>query len=89
MHEMSFAEQVLEVVAREAEAAVPGAKVARVKLRAGTLLALEPASLQFALEAISADTSLEGARFEYEETDGLGPELVVEEIELHEQDDSS
>jgi hydrogenase nickel incorporation protein HypA/HybF len=67
MHEMSFAQQILDVVLREAEA-YPGARVTRVKLKAGALLALEPASLRFCLEAIAADTPMEGAALDMVET---------------------
>lgn len=66
MHEMSFAEQILENVLAEAKS-YPGARVTRVKLRADELLALEPASLRFCLEAISVDTPMEGAKIEMRE----------------------
>ena len=63
MHEMSFAVQIFENVAREA-GRYPGSRVVRIRLRAGEALAVEPASLRFCLEAISMDTSLEGAAVE-------------------------
>lgn len=83
MHEMSFAEQVLEQVLREA-AAYPGLRVTRVALRAGERLAIEPASLRFCLEAIAADTAMDGAVLDYEETYAVGPEIIIQEIELDE-----
>lgn len=87
MHEMSFAEEVLDVVLREA-AAYPGARVSRVRVRVGSLLAIEPASLRFSLEAISLDTPAAGACVEIieqpvHETPGDGA-LTIEEIELSE-----
>ena len=75
MHEMSFAEQILQVVQREA-ANYPGATVVRVRLRAGELLGLDPASLRFCLEAISVDTVMEGAEIDMDQT---GPELDCSE----------
>ncbi len=63
MHEMSFAVQIFENVAREA-GRYPGSRVVKIKLRAGEALAIEPASLRFCIEAISADTPLEGADVE-------------------------
>lgn len=71
MHELAFAEQVLEEVQREAHK-YPGSKVVRVKLRAGELLALEPSSLRFCLEAVSAGTVMECARIDICES---GPEI--------------
>ena len=49
MHELSFAQQILETVQREA-AGFGGVRVTRVKLRADEYLALEPASLRFCLD---------------------------------------
>ena len=71
MHELSFATQIVESIQRETSA-YPDCRITRIKLRAGTALALDPASLRFSIEAISAGTSLEGARVEMEET---GPEI--------------
>jgi len=67
MHELSFAQQILESVVREAEE-YPGHKVIRIKMRAADALALEPASLRFCLEAIAVGTVAEGAAIEFEET---------------------
>jgi len=66
MHELSFAQQVLDGVLREAEA-YPGCRIVRVRLRAGEMLALEPASLRFCLDAIAVGTAMEGAVIEMEE----------------------
>jgi len=93
MHELSFAQQILETIQRET-AGFDGARVTRVKLRADEYLALEPASLRFCLESISVDTIMDGAAIEIEEVP-LPPGakrplfaagLVIEEIELDEQD---
>jgi hydrogenase nickel insertion protein HypA len=70
MHELSFAEQVLDGVLQETEA-WPASRITRIKLRAPESLALEPASLRFALEALSADTQAEGAEIIIAEEAGV------------------
>jgi len=82
MHELSFAQQILEVVVREAQQ-YPAHKVVRIKVRASDALVLEPSSLRFCLEAISMDTVAEGAVIEINETNDE-TDLMVEEIELDE-----
>ncbi len=72
MHELSFAEQVVDCVERETKK-YPGHKVVRVKLRVGEFLAIEPSSLRFCLEGISAGTAVEGAEFQIQ---GAGPEVA-------------
>jgi hydrogenase nickel incorporation protein HypA/HybF len=89
MHEMSFAEQIMTSVLEEA-GKYADSRVSRVKLRASEMLAIEPASLRFCLEGITQGTAMEGAQIEYEEGGpDLGTALIIEEIELNEQDDSS
>jgi len=67
MHELGFAEQILNCVVGEARR--HGARRAlRVKLQMGKYSGLEKASLSFCLEAISAGTLMEGAEIEIEET---------------------
>ena len=96
MHELSFAQQILETIQRET-AGFEGARVTRVSLRADEYLALEPASLRFCLESIAVDTIMEGAIIEIEEEPLppgaerplFGAGLVIEEIELDEQDDKT
>jgi len=78
---MSFAQQVIEVIEREVQA-YPDGKVTRITLRAGAKLALEPASLRFAIEALSVGTAMDGAVVELSEDPQGGMELYVEEIEL-------
>ncbi len=80
MHELSFAEQILDAVQTEAMK-YPDARVARIRLRAGEQLALEPASLTFCLNAIAAGTSAEDAKIDIEPAPG--DELIIEEIELN------
>jgi hydrogenase nickel incorporation protein HypA/HybF len=63
LHEMSFATQVLECVERTA-LAYPGARVVRVRIAAGEILALNEASLTFCLEAIAAGSVMDGATIE-------------------------
>lgn len=87
MHELSFAQQILESIERET-AAYPGCTVAKVKLRAGDMLALEPASLRFALEALAVGTAMEGAAVELQEYPG-GKDLIIEEIELNDDEDQA
>ncbi|HOX38891.1 MAG TPA: hydrogenase maturation nickel metallochaperone HypA [Candidatus Brocadiia bacterium] len=65
MHEFSFAEQVLEGIITEL-GPYPEAKVVRIRLRAAPALAIEPASLRFALESLSEGTPAEGAKIEIE-----------------------
>lgn len=83
MHELSFAEQILDTVQREA-AAYPDTRIIRIRLRAGELLGIEPASLEFCLKAISAGTVANTAEIEIEPVPG--GELIIQEIELHGQD---
>ena len=82
MHELSFAQQILESVIREA-GNHPNSKVVRIKMRAADALALDPSSLRFCLEAISMGTVAEGAAIEIDET-GAETDLIIEEIELNE-----
>ena len=80
MHELSFAQQILDAVQSEAEK-YPEARVVRIRLRAGERLALEPASLTFCLNAIAEGTSAEDAHIEIQPVPGN--ELIIEEIELN------
>ncbi|WP_456478655.1 hydrogenase maturation nickel metallochaperone HypA [Geoglobus ahangari] len=65
MHEMSYAEAVLEQVVRLAEE--NGAReVKKIKLVIGELLLINPDQLTFCLNAISKGTPMEGAEVEIE-----------------------
>lgn len=57
MHEMSIARAVASIAERHAA----GRTVARVELRVGHLRQVVPRSLDFAWEAVTRDTALEGA----------------------------
>lgn len=81
MHELSFAVEILDRVEREA-AKYAGSRVTRVRLRAGRMLNIEPSSLAFCLEAISSETPLAGAEIDFRQDDGMGTDLIIEEIEL-------
>jgi len=72
MHELAFAEQILECVLNEAQR-FNARCVQSIRLRVGERLGIEPASLTFCLDAISADTIAEGATVEITQT---GPELL-------------
>lgn len=84
MHELSFAQQILESVLHETQQ-YPNSKVIRIKMRAAEALALEPSSLQFCLEAIAMGTVAEGAAIQIYESGG-GTDLIIEEIEFDEYD---
>jgi len=66
MHELSFAEQILENVERIAREHAAG-KVIRIRLSIGEMLGLNKESLTFCLGAVTAGTILAGARIEFEE----------------------
>ncbi|HDQ45019.1 MAG TPA: hydrogenase maturation nickel metallochaperone HypA [bacterium] len=67
MHEMAIAQQIIEIV-KETLACRPGSqfKSITVYLRIGELTALVAESLQFAFEALIADTPLAQSRLEIE-----------------------
>ena len=74
MHELAYAQQILEFVEREARER-DAIKVCRVKLKLGTYSGLDQESLSFCLEAISAETLMDGASIEMED---LESELVCD-----------
>ena len=60
MHEMSIAENIIEIVQQH----LPkdeGCKVRSVTLRIGTLVGVVPESLEFCFTALTTDTPMEGA----------------------------
>jgi hydrogenase nickel incorporation protein HypA/HybF len=65
MHELSVAENILEIV-RETLDANGGGTVRSVKICVGELAGIVPESLKFAFDAIKAGTFLEGAKLEIE-----------------------
>ena len=86
MHELAFAESVLQAVEREC-ATHRATGVGRVRLRVGPYARIDKGSLAFCLEAISVNTMMEGAEIEIvgEQSVGEGSvrtEIVLEEIDL-------
>jgi len=65
MHEMSIAEALIRIV--ESEMAAHGLRtVRRIKVRHGELSTMVPEALDFAFQAMTVNTALEGAVLEYE-----------------------
>jgi hydrogenase nickel incorporation protein HypA/HybF len=62
VHEVSLAQSVLDIVERAASAQ-RFARVTQLTLEVGALAAVDPAALQFALEAVAHGSLLEGAQF--------------------------
>lgn len=67
MHELSIAENILEIV-RENFDANGGGKLRSVKVRIGELAGVIPDSLDFCFTAITKGTPLESAKLEIEKT---------------------
>lgn len=67
MHEMSIAQSIVEIV-EEALRGEPAARIDRVVVRIGRMVAVVPESLSFCYGAITEQTSLAGS------------ELVIEEM---------
>ena len=65
MHEMSIVCELLDVVRREL-AVYPDAHVRTVRVRIGSLRQVVPDMLQFAYEAASCGTDLDGSQIEIE-----------------------
>ncbi len=75
MHELSYAEQILKVIVREAEK--HGArKVTVIRIIVGRMSGVDRGSLAFCLESIASGTRMEGARIDVKQVD---PELVCAE----------
>ncbi len=74
MHELVFAEEILNCVLKEVEKH-GSPRVLNISLGIGCYSGIEPDSLAFCLEAITKDTLLEGAKLEFEET---GPQLICQ-----------
>lgn len=66
MHEMSIAEAMIRIV--ESEMANHGLRtVRRIKIRHGVLSTMVPEAMDFAFQAMTHGTALEGAVLEYEQ----------------------
>lgn len=80
MHELSIAQNVLEIVLAEAEKN-KGKKVKGVYLKLGEGSAIEPDSLIFCFELVSKGTIAEEAEIHIERVKGTGFSLDAVEIE--------
>ena len=67
MHEMSIAENIVDIVVETARLAETGGRVEVIDLRIGKLRAVMPANLEFCFDVISRGTILEGARLRIDE----------------------
>lgn len=65
MHEAGIALNLIEAVEERLEA-VPGARVAAIRVRVGELSGVSSDSLEFAFECLSAGTPLQGASLVFE-----------------------
>jgi hydrogenase nickel incorporation protein HypA/HybF len=65
MHELSLAENVLEIAEDRRRQAHAG-KIASIALEIGQLSAVEPEALRFAMDALIPDSTAAGARVEYQ-----------------------
>lgn len=83
MHEMSIAQNILEIV-ETALRENPGSRLKKVLVKTGELVAVVPDSLQFCYQAITAGTPLEGSELVIEVIptralcDSCGKEFKVE-----------
>jgi len=68
MHELSIAENILEIVNANLEGHGPAA-IRSVKVRIGELAGVIPESLEFCFAAITKGTAMESAKLEIERTD--------------------
>lgn len=66
MHEMSIAQSIVEIV-EEAITNEPGARVDKVVVRIGRMVAVVPDSLLFCYDAITEGTALAGSALEIDE----------------------
>ena len=71
MHEMSLAENVLQIV-EETARAQHAVRVRNVVLEIGALAAVEPDAMRFCFDAVTRGTIAEGAQLEIVETPGQG-----------------
>lgn len=68
MHELALAEDIVETVTRR----LGTRRVARVRVRVGQLVAVEPAAMRFCFDVATHDTPLEGATLEVEPVPARG-----------------
>ncbi|HCU54060.1 MAG TPA: hydrogenase maturation nickel metallochaperone HypA [Gammaproteobacteria bacterium] len=85
MHEMSLAENVLQIIEDSARAQ-NFQRVRRVMLEIGQLAAVEPEAMRFCFDAVTRGSLAEGARLEIIETPGAGRCFDCgETVEMQEQ----
>ena len=65
MHEMGIANSILEGVAKELRR-YPGTRPTKVGVRIGQLAGIDPDALNFAFEALTVETELQGLKLEIE-----------------------
>ncbi len=65
MHELGIANSILEGVASQMKSH-PGRHARKVGVRIGELAGVDPGALQFAFEALTADTEMRGLELEIE-----------------------
>jgi hydrogenase nickel incorporation protein HypA/HybF len=71
MHEMSLAENVLQII-EDAARAEPFHRVRKVVLEIGALSAVEPEAMRFCFDSVVRGSVAEGAQLEIIETPGAG-----------------
>jgi hydrogenase nickel incorporation protein HypA/HybF len=85
MHEMSLAENVMQII-EESACTQYFLRVRVVVLEIGKLAVVEPDAMRFCFDAVTRGTLAEGAKLQIIETPGAGICLACgEEVEMHEQ----
>jgi len=65
MHEMGIANSILEAIATEARRR-PGSRPVKVGVRIGELAGVDPEALEFAFDALTLDTEMQGLELDIE-----------------------
>ncbi len=69
MHELSIAEELLQIIIKKASQLGIG-KIEQINLKIGEFSGILPDALVFAFEMLSKDTITDGARIEIERSEG-------------------
>ncbi len=77
MHELAVVESVVQIVRER----LGDAKVVRVRLEVGTLMAIVPDALRFCFDVCTRGTSLDGAALQIDEI-ADGDALRIKEVEV-------
>lgn len=80
MHELGIAQDILKVALTEAEKH-NGRRISTLHVKLGEASHIEPASLEFCLEAMARGTIAEGARIEIEPVEA-SREITLDSLEL-------